>query len=288
MILLKYVILASNFIISSAIVQENSHKQTIAFSSLFSTTMSDVPLPPATNDAMPSDGKASNTATKRKKKIPSKNKRKSRAVFVVKLFQFLASGQHSDIVSWHKDAFVVWNRLLFAEQVLPLLFSHNRFPSFERQANFYNFAKMAIEEDVPTKKRIGKQDPIKYKHRLFHQGASVEQVLSIERSTSPYQVRERSILMKQLKNYRCEADTLALQTARLHHIYQALQEEIKDRRAARQAQETEAEQERMAHSVEAVSVDWAEEVFMEFDGTEEEYANSDYFMQDFEDENFLN
>ena len=184
----------------------------------------------------------------------------SRHVLVVKLFQFLTSGQQSDIVSWHKESFVVWNRLLFAERVLPLLFSHNKFASFERQTSFYRFAKMALDEDSPTKKRkrIGKQNPIKYKHPLFFQGASLEQIQSIERETSPFQVQARNVLEEQIKNLLHEEHEQEVQLKRLQHIYQALQEEIRDRRhAASEAQaqeqakalETEQEQEKMKHQM---------------------------------------
>ena len=213
---------------------------------------------------------ADNTPTNRKRTmqstndksvvIPAKKRRKSRAVFVVKLFQFLTSGQQSDIVSWHKESFVVWNRLLFAERVLPLLFSHNKFASFERQTNFYRFAKMSIDEDFSTKKRkrIGKHNPIKYKHPLFFQGASLEQIQSIERETSPFQVQARNVLEEQIKNLLWEEHEQEVQLKRLQHIYQALQEEIRDRRhAASEAQaqeqakalETEQEQEKMKHQM---------------------------------------
>ena len=149
--------------------------------------------------------KTNNKATKRKNKELSTTKgmkikettkkkkrfKKRKALFVVKLFQFLMSNdQHVDIVSWYKDCFVVWDRDLFATNVLPLLFSHNKYASFERQINFYNFAKMSIHEEFPTKQRIGKKEPIKYKHRMFYKGASLQQIQSIERSTSPHQIQE--------------------------------------------------------------------------------------------------
>jgi hypothetical protein len=102
----------------------------------------------------------SNTATKRKSKElanttcmtakepkKKKKKKKRKALFVIKLFQFLMSDdQHVDVVSWYKDCFVVWDRDLFEANVLPLLFSHNQYASFERQVNFYNFAKMSIHD----------------------------------------------------------------------------------------------------------------------------------------------
>jgi hypothetical protein len=145
--------------------------------------------------------KTNSTATKKRKSkelsntkcrtTAKKKKKKRKALFVVKLFQFLMSDdQHVDIVSWYKDCFVVWDRNLFEANVLPALFSHNQYASFDRQTNFYNFAKMSIHDQFPTHKRIGKKDPIKYKHRMFYKGASLQQIQSIERSTSPGQIQE--------------------------------------------------------------------------------------------------
>lgn len=48
---------------------------------------------------------------------------------------------------------------------------------------------MSIDEEFPTKKRIGKKDPIKYRNRIFHKGATLEEIRSIERSTSPHQTQ---------------------------------------------------------------------------------------------------
>lgn len=133
----------------------------------------------------------SNTKGATPKEPKKKKKKKRKALFVLKLFQFLMSDdQHVNIVSWYKDCFVVWDRVLFEAKVLPLLFSHNQYASFERQVNFYNFAKMSIHDEFPTNKRIGKKDPIKYKHRMFYKGASLQQIQSIQRSTSPHQTQE--------------------------------------------------------------------------------------------------
>ena len=49
---------------------------------------------------------------------------------------------------------------------------------------------MSIHDQFPTHKRIGKKDPIKYKHRMFYKGASLQHIQSIERSTSPHQLQE--------------------------------------------------------------------------------------------------
>jgi hypothetical protein len=49
---------------------------------------------------------------------------------------------------------------------------------------------MSIHDQFPTHKRTGKKDPIKYKHRMFYKGASLQQIQLIERSTSPRQIQE--------------------------------------------------------------------------------------------------
>ena len=116
-----------------------------------------------------------------------KRRRKSRAQFVVKLFDLLQSGQHAKIVSWYKDAFVIWNRQEFANKVLPTLFNHSNFSSFERQMNFYSFSKMAVDAELPSKRRMKKTDPSKFKHRLFTQHSTPEDVEKISRTTSPNQ-----------------------------------------------------------------------------------------------------
>ena len=68
--------------------------------------------------------------------------------------------------------------------------------------------------------------------------ACLEQIQSIERSTSPSQVQERYALVEQLKNLLDEEREQESELNRLQHIYQALQEEIKERRqnAASEAQ----------------------------------------------------
>ena len=119
-----------------------------------------------------------------------KKKRKSRAQFVLKLYQFLQSGKCATIISWYKDAFVIWKKEEFAKNILPMLYSHNNFSSFERQLNFYSFNKMAVTAELPSKKRMKRTDPAKFKHRLFHKNASLEQIKKICRTTSFHQTQE--------------------------------------------------------------------------------------------------
>ena len=78
---------------------------------------------------------------KGKKVVKPKKIKKSRARFVMLIFDCLNSEEYKSIVSWYKDAFVIWNRKEFAEIVLPTLFNHNNFSSFERQVNssFFSF-----------------------------------------------------------------------------------------------------------------------------------------------------
>ena len=122
--------------------------------------------------------------------VPKKKQRKRKAQFILKLYQFLQCGKHATTISWYKDAFVVWKKQEFTEYVLPMLYNHNNFPSFERQLNFYGFKKMAVSAELPSKKKMKRTDPVKFKHRLFHQNASWEQINKICRTMSCHQTRQ--------------------------------------------------------------------------------------------------
>jgi hypothetical protein len=195
------ILLDSDIVLHHAISQhdEAQTRTHIPLQPLLTTRLPILLTPVAQSNIM--SKKTNSTATKKRKSkelsntkcrtTAKKKKKKRKALFVVKLFQFLMSDdQHVDIVSWYKDCFVVWDRNLFEANVLPVLFSHNQYASFDRQTNFYNFAKMSFRDEFPTHKRIGKKDPIKYKHRMFYKGASLQQIQSIERSTSPHQLQE--------------------------------------------------------------------------------------------------
>jgi len=150
-----------------------------------------------------------------------KKKKKSRAQFVVKLFELLQSGQHSDIISWHENSFVIWNRQQFANKVLPTLFNHSNFSSFERQMNFYHFSKMAADADLPSKKRMKKTEPTKFRHRLFVKDASLANIQLISRTTAPNETEQ-------------VRETLRVTNERVHTMrqkIQALQIEISTLRA---------------------------------------------------------
>jgi hypothetical protein len=146
--------------------------------------------PPAPSHGGANGNKVKPTKPKKSKQQPKKKRRKRRAQFVLKLYQFLQSGQHATIVSWYKDAFVVWKKQEFTEHILPMLYSHTNFSSFERQMNFYSFKKMAVSAELPSKKRMKRTDPAKFKHRLFHKNASLEQIKKICRTTSFHQTQE--------------------------------------------------------------------------------------------------
>ena len=144
--------------------------------------------------------KPSATPSRKHRKLPStrtqpgtpneKKKKKNRAQFVVKLFDMLNAKRHADIVSWHAGGFVIWDRARFASTVLPVLFNHQNFSSFERQMNFYSFSKMSVGDEFSSKKRMKKTEPTKWKHRLFFKGTSQRNIASIKRSTDPNKVQE--------------------------------------------------------------------------------------------------
>ena len=109
----------------------------------------------------------------------------TRALFVVKVFNLLQSGDNKHIISWYQhDSFVIWDRELLAKEILPKLFNHNNIASFERQLNFYSFSKMSIDEDTPSSTRLKKNQPRKFKHSLFTRNAPLAQIERIYRTTS--------------------------------------------------------------------------------------------------------
>lgn len=136
-------------------------------------------------------GTPSNAAAKKKAKVSMKSpNKKNRAQFVTKLFHLLNKNTHNHILSWYGGGFVIWDRIQFVSVVLPMLFNHQKYSSFERQMNFYSFSKMAVNDDFPSKRRMKKTEPIKWKHRLFHKDTRLEDVLGIKRSTDPGKIEE--------------------------------------------------------------------------------------------------
>lgn len=103
--------------------------------------------------------------------------------FVEILYSIIESRKHEELIRWHDEgsSFVVWNPLKFSEEVLPVHFNHRNFTSFERQTNFYGFKKMGVHDTKPTKKRLKRGDPVKFKHTNFYKGNAniVEGVIRI-------------------------------------------------------------------------------------------------------------
>jgi len=127
------------------------------------------------------------TSQKQDKMVKKKKTYKTRAVFVVKLFEFLEKKQHTDIISWYKkDAFVIWNCGGFTKHVLPLLFRHQNYASFVRQLHFYAFTKKGRNKGaIIFQSRLENHEPIKWQHPQFIQGATISQIYEIRRITSP-------------------------------------------------------------------------------------------------------
>ena len=51
-----------------------------------------------------------------------------------------------NVASWTQDGtmFVIKEQDIFANEVIPKFFEHNKFTSFARQLNFYGFRKMQV------------------------------------------------------------------------------------------------------------------------------------------------
>ena len=165
------------------------------------------------------------TGKKRKKaskQSPNTKKQKSRAEFVIKLFEFLKLKQHIEIISWHKDGFIIWNVEKFTEIVLPLLFKHKKFQSFVRQLNFYSFTKIAVETNtssssLPSSTQLKKNTASKWQHPEFTEHSTLEQISQIRRTTSPKYSTEglAETLKTNCQNNKIVAQQLSVWSTRL-------------------------------------------------------------------------
>jgi HSF-type DNA-binding len=95
-------------------------------------------------------------------------------LFLQKTYEMLQEPNIAHIVSWSDDgaSFVIKNSLEFSEQVLPAYFKHQKFSSFIRQLNMYDFHKLRGEAS----------DHI-YKHSFFMAGRP-DLLKEIRRKTS--------------------------------------------------------------------------------------------------------
>lgn len=77
--------------------------------------------------------------------------------FVYKTYQMVTDRRTDSIVSWNAQgtALVIWNRQEFQDVILPQYFKHNKFSSFVRQLNIYDFHK------------ITSKDTLEYSNHLF-------------------------------------------------------------------------------------------------------------------------
>ncbi|XP_061369561.1 heat stress transcription factor B-2b-like [Gastrolobium bilobum] len=65
--------------------------------------------------------------------------------FVSKTYQLVDDHNIDDVISWNDagSSFIVWKPTVFATDLLPKYFRHNKFSSFVRQLNSYGFRKVA-------------------------------------------------------------------------------------------------------------------------------------------------
>lgn len=74
----------------------------------------------------------------------SKKHTKNRPAFVTKLWTMVNDPANQELINWSDDglSFIVDNRELFVQQVLPKYFKHSNFASFVRQLNMYGWHKV--------------------------------------------------------------------------------------------------------------------------------------------------
>ncbi|ODQ60952.1 hypothetical protein WICANDRAFT_22929, partial [Wickerhamomyces anomalus NRRL Y-366-8] len=69
---------------------------------------------------------------------------KSKPAFVLKLWTMVNDPNNHDLINWYHDgnSFLVTNRELFVQKILPKYFKHSNFASFVRQLNMYGWHKV--------------------------------------------------------------------------------------------------------------------------------------------------
>jgi hypothetical protein len=105
---------------------------------------------PATLHTFPVDvGTTTNTSTrkpihqekkgKKTSHIPGHIQRHARARFILKLHSIITL-PNAEIIQWSNDgrAFTINHPALFEEKLLPEIFAHKSYASFERQLHFYS------------------------------------------------------------------------------------------------------------------------------------------------------
>ena len=84
-------------------------------------------------------------------KKSGQNEDKSLPRFLQHIWTMLHDSSLSHIISWHSSlnhAFVVHDQNLFCQEILPKFFKHNKFTSFVRQLNMYQFHKLRDEKPM--------------------------------------------------------------------------------------------------------------------------------------------
>ena len=76
---------------------------------------------------------------KKTSRIPARVQRHARARFILKLHSIITL-PNAEIIQWSNEgrAFTINHPALFEEKLLPEIFAHNSYASFERQLHFYS------------------------------------------------------------------------------------------------------------------------------------------------------
>lgn len=69
----------------------------------------------------------------------------------MKTYRILEEKKNGHIIEWtdNGNCFIVKNKDLFENEILPKYFKHKKFSSFVRQLNMYDFHKIRKEKEIP-------------------------------------------------------------------------------------------------------------------------------------------
>lgn len=109
--------------------------------------------------------------------IRPQTKPKAETSFLIKLYTILNDKDYSKFIHWSRDgkSFIITNSNDFTKNVLPKFFNHQKFSSFVRQLNLYNFHKVKTKEKKEQK----------YTHKEFSKDKTLEQIKTIKKPIKP-------------------------------------------------------------------------------------------------------
>jgi len=162
-------------------------------------------------------GSGANSGGNKKDNNAALKKAQTVPIFLKKTYKMIDTCDPS-IASWTPDGemFVVKDPDLFASQIIPQYFDHNKFSSFARQLNFYGFRKMQSKPIRNADFNVDTAKHVTFYNEKFKRGRC-DLLVEIQRTTrgggashttNEDQVRQITDLKKQVATLQTKVDSL--------------------------------------------------------------------------------